>query len=73
MEDLDYIKKFSKITMKSVCEKAKVDKSNVFNGKASKKKINKVKRQIESDIARLYLMEDEMDEKRESPLQHRYY
>lgn len=73
MEDLDYIKKFSKITMKSVCEKAKVDKSNVFNGKASKKKINKVKRQIESDIARLYLMEDEMDEKRESPLQYRHY
>lgn len=72
MEDLDYIKKFSKITMKSVCEKTKVDKANLFNGKASKKKINKVKRQIESDIARLYLLEDEC-EKRESPLQHRYY
>lgn len=73
MEDLEYIKKFSKITLKSVCEKTKVDTSNLFKGKASKKKLNKVKRQIESDIAKLYLMEDEMDEKRESPLQHRYY
>ena len=73
MEDLDYIKNFSKITMKSVFEKAKVDKSNVFNGKASKKKINKVRKQIESDIAKLYLMEDEIDEKRESPLQYRHY
>lgn len=73
MEDLDYIKKFSKITLKNVCKKTKVDTSNLFKGKASKKKINKVRRQIESDIARLYLMEDEMNEKRESPLQHRYY
>ena len=58
MEDLDYIKKFSKITLKNVCKKTKVDTSNLFKGKASKKKINKVRRQIESDIARLYLMED---------------
>ena len=62
-----YIKKFTKITVKDACRKANVDRSNIFNGRASKKKINKVKRQIESDIARLYLMEDS-DEKRESTL-----
>lgn len=67
MEDLEYIKKFSKITMKSVCEKANVDKANVFSGKASKKKINKVKRQIESEVAKLYVIEVD-DEKRESSL-----
>ena len=67
MEDLEYIKKFSKITMKSICEKAKVDKANVFSGKASKKNINKVKRQIESEVAKLYLVEVE-DEKRKSTL-----
>lgn len=67
MEDLDYIKRFTKITVKGACEKVKVDRSNILRGTASKKKINKVKRQIESDIASLYLLEDE-NEKRESPL-----
>ena len=52
MDDLEYIKKFSKITIKDVCEKANVDKSNVFNGKASKKKINKV-RQVKSTLIRI--------------------
>lgn len=58
MEDLDYIKKFSKITIKSVCEKANVDRSNVFNGRTTKKNIKKVKEQIENDIAKLYLIEE---------------
>lgn len=64
MDDLEYIKKFSKITIKNVCEKSKVDKSNVFNGKASKKKINKVRKQIESDIAELYLIRDNNEERK---------
>ena len=58
MEDLDYIKKFSKITIKKVCEKSQVDRSNVLSGKASKKALNKVKKQIESEVAKLYLLED---------------
>ena len=64
MDDLEYIKKFSKITIKDVCNKSKANRSNILRGTASKKKINKVKRQIESDIASLYLLEDE-NEKRE--------
>lgn len=58
MDDLTYIKKFSKITITDVCKKAKVNKSNLFNGKASKKSVKKVKKQIESDVARLYLVDD---------------
>ena len=58
MDDLEYIKKFSKITIKDVCEKGNVDKSNVFNGKASKKKINKVRKRIESEVAKLYIVDD---------------
>lgn len=61
MDDLTYIKKFSKITITDVCKKTKVNKSNLFNGKASKKNVKKVKKQIESDVARLYLV-DECDE-----------
>ena len=58
MEDLEYIKKFSKITIKGVCEKAKVPRQNIVSGKASKKKINKVRRQIENEIATLYMLTD---------------
>ena len=58
MDDLAYIKKFSKITIQDVCQKANVDKSNVFNGKASKKKINKVRKRIESEVAKLYIVDD---------------
>ena len=59
MDDLEYIKKFSKITIKDVCKKSKADRSNVLTGKASKKTISKVKRQIESEVAKLYLVDDE--------------
>lgn len=67
MDDLEYIKKFSKITLKEVCKKSNVDVSNVFHGKASKKAVNRVRKQIESDVARLYIIED-INEKRESTL-----
>ena len=59
MEDLDYIKKFSKISIKSVCDKAKVDKANLYAGKTSKKNIKKVRKYIESNIAELYLLSNE--------------
>lgn len=67
MEDLDYIKNFSKISIKRACSKSKANRSNVLSGRASKKTINKVRKQIESDIARLYLIGEE-DEERESSL-----
>lgn len=63
MEDLDYIKKFSKISIKSVCDKAKVDKSNLYTGRTSKSNIKKVRRYIESNIAELYLLNDEQKNK----------
>lgn len=58
MDDLEYIKKFSKISIKKVCEKSKANRSNVLSGNASKKTINKVKKQIENEIARLYIIDD---------------
>jgi len=65
MDDLEYIKRFSKISIKNVCEKTKANRSNVLSGNASKKTINKVKKQIESEVAKLYIIEDN-NEKRES-------
>lgn len=60
MEDLEYIKKFSKISIKSVCDKAKVDKANLYAGRTSKKNIKKVRKYIESNIAELYLLNDDV-------------
>jgi hypothetical protein len=58
-EDLEYIKKFSSITITKACEKAKVDKANLYKGIASKKKIKLVKKILESEVAKLYIIKDE--------------
>lgn len=62
-EYLDYIKKFSKISITMACEKAGVNRSNLLNGTASKEKTMKVKQVLESELAKLYLLkEDEASE-----------
>lgn len=65
MEDLEYIKKFSKISIKSVCDKANVDKANLYSGRTSKKNIKKVRKYIESNIAELYLLNEKENEENE--------
>lgn len=63
MDDLEYIKKFSKINIRKVCRKNNVDTSNLYKGKVKAEKITKVKKQIENDIAELYIIkEGEKDE-----------
>lgn len=61
-EDLDYIKKFSKITIANACERAGVKKNNLWSGKTSKKNINKVRKILENDVATLYLLREVEDE-----------
>lgn len=60
-EDLDYIKKFSKITITKACEKAKVRTNNLWSGKLSKNKIKKIRKIIESSIAELYLYNEDKE------------
>ena len=57
-DDLEYIKKFSLITIKDACKKVNVDSSNLWRGKASKKKIKQVRKILESEVAKLYIIED---------------
>lgn len=61
-EDLEYIKKFSSITITDVCKKLGVDRSNLLNGRTSKKNMKLIRKGLESEVAKLYLMEDK-DEK----------
>lgn len=58
-EDLEYIKKFSSITITDVCKKLGVDRSNLLNGRTSKKNMKLIRKGLESEVAKLYLMEDE--------------
>lgn len=57
-EDLEYIKKFSSISITNVCKKLGVDRSNLLHGKASKKNMKLIRKGLESEVAKLYLMEE---------------
>lgn len=60
MQELEYIKNFGKITIKKVCNKAKVDYSNLMNGRIKDiNKIRLVKKIIEQEVAKLYILQDE--------------
>ena len=62
MEDLKYIKKFSKISISGICERNKINRANLLNNKSTKKNAKIVREEIESEIAKLYLKEDENGE-----------
>lgn len=62
MEDLDFIKRFSKVSIKKACKIAKVNRENLYNGKVKAEKVKKVKRVLESEIAKLYIIEDKEGE-----------
>lgn len=57
-EDYKYIKAFSKISVTSVCKKLNYPKANILTGKASADRIHKVKKEIEKQVAKIYLLED---------------
>lgn len=59
MEDLKYIKKFSKISISGICEKNKINRANLLNNKSTKKNAKIVREEIESEIAKLYLKEED--------------
>ena len=53
MNDLDYIKSFSKIKVREICKKLNISESNIWSGKASKEKIKLVRIAIEKEIEKL--------------------
>ena len=58
MEDLEYIKRFGKITIKGACDKLKINRGNLLNGNSTKANEQKVRAEIENQIARLYIKEE---------------
>ena len=57
MGDLEFINKFSKIKVASICQKLKINRSNVYNGRTTDENLKRVRREIESEIAKLYIIE----------------
>lgn len=49
-KDLKYIKDFAKITVAGICNDLKIDKSNLWAGKATAENIEKVKLEIKKRI-----------------------
>lgn len=58
MNDLDYIKKFAKITISGACLKTNVNRVNLLRNKTTAENERKVREEIENQIARLYLKEE---------------
>ena len=57
-EDLEYIKKFTKISVNKVCKELGYKTANILKGKATTERVHNVRRLIEEKQAKLYLMED---------------
>lgn len=57
MNDLDFIKGFSKITITGACKVENVSRQNLLNGKTTKENERKVRERLESDLALLYIKE----------------
>lgn len=57
MTDLEFIKKFSKITIKKVCEENGVKPNNLWTGSISKNKLSIIRKAIEAEVGNIYVEE----------------
>lgn len=62
MEDLEYIKKFNNIQITKVCKKLNIDYANLISGRSSKKNEKRVRQELESEFAKLYIKKEELKE-----------
>lgn len=60
MEDYDFIKNFSKISISAICRKKNINRSNLLNNKTNKKNLNIVRKEIESEIGKLYVISEDI-------------
>ena len=56
MNDLDYIRRFSKISIRGICNKKNIQRTNLIQAKGKyKENARIVREEIESEIAKLYI------------------
>lgn len=63
MDDINFIKSFSKITISGICRKYNIDRTNLMNNRAKKENFKIIREEIESEYAKLYIKEDKKDVK----------
>lgn len=55
MKDLEYIKRFSKISISGICKRKNINRENLLNNKTTRKNERIIREEIESEIAKLYI------------------
>lgn len=58
--NLEFLKKFSKISIKRVCKSKGIDSSNIYTGRASEDTIEIVRNEIEKELNNIYREEREL-------------
>lgn len=59
MNDLDYIKRFSKIKIARICRENGVNSSNLWSGRLSDEKVHMIRKVIEKEVGTIYVEEFE--------------
>lgn len=62
IDDLDYIKNFSKISVSKICEENYINRQNLLNNKSTKRNAKIVKEALENKIFSLYVNNDLKEE-----------
>lgn len=57
-KNYNFIKKFSKIKVTTICKKLKCNRQNILTNTAKADKLKEVKEEIESEYAKLYIKDD---------------
>lgn len=63
---LKYLKGFSSITLRKVCKELKINYTNALKGNTTIENYKRIKAYLESEIAKLYIIEDKKDGKTDS-------
>ena len=66
MSNLEFIQRFSQISIAGICRKLKIDRSNLVTGRTTEENILLVRKNIESELAKLYLIEEKEKENEET-------
>lgn len=62
IDDLHYIKNFSKISVSKICEENNINRQNLLNNKSTKRNAKIVKEALENKIFSLYVNNDLKEE-----------
>lgn len=63
MDDINFIKKFSKITISGICRKYNIDRTNLMNNRTKLENFKIIREEIESEYAKLYIKKEDKNVK----------